>query len=192
MPGPDILRTLTSKKRPRAVPVTERDLLALAGCAVFAGILFAPLRHYAGSPLAVRRKKVERDSFPVSTYPMFSADRNGKVTVPHVIGLTATGQRRPLHYRHYGTGGLNQVRKQIARAIRHGAADDVAQRYADSLAASKRAKDRQIVTVVVVRSRFRFADYFDQHTPDTTPLRETQHARCEVGGRAELLEEHTA
>lgn len=75
---------------------------------------------------ALRRKKVERDSFPVSTYPMFSADRSGKVTVPHVLGLTATGQRRPLHYRHYGTGGLNQVRKQIARAIRQGAADDVA------------------------------------------------------------------
>lgn len=175
----------------RNVPVTERDLLALAGCAVFAGILFAPLRHYAGSPKAVQRQKVEHDSFPVSTYPMFSADRKGRVTVPHVVGLTATGQRRPLHYRHYGTGGLNQVRKQLARALRRGAAADVAQRYADSLAVSARRKDQDIVTVLVVRSRFAFDDYFAPEQPDTTPFRETVHARCDVGGQAELFEEKT-
>lgn len=183
---------LTAKKtRNRGAPVTEQDLLALAGCAVFAGVLLSPLRHYVGNQKTVQRNKVAYDSFPISTYPMFSADRKGRVTVPHVIGVTATGQRRPVHYRHYGTGGLNQVRKQVARAIRQGVAATVAQRYADALAASKRSKDAEIVTVLVVRSRFSFDTYFDRQHPDTTPFRETVYARCDVGGKAEVCEEHT-
>jgi hypothetical protein len=174
-----------------AAPVTAKDLWAVAGYAMFAGILLSPLRHYVGTPKQVKHKKFAHDSFPLSTYPMFSTDRKGRVTVPHVIGITADGQRVPLHYRHYGTGGLNQVRKQIARAVRRGDAAQIAQRYADALASPTRTLRRSeaaVQRVLVVRSRFSFDAYFDQDAPSTTPVRETIHAQCDVGGTAELLE----
>lgn len=171
-------------------PVTNRDLWALAGYVAFAGVLLSPLRHYVGTQKEVKHNKVQRDSFPISTYPMFSADRKGRVTIPHVIGITSDWQRIPLHYRHYGTGGLNQVRKQLARGIRRGDAARIAQRYADSLVISPRRNETNVVRVLVVRSRFRFDEYFSTTAASHQPFRETIHAQCEVGGVAELLEEN--
>lgn len=173
--------------------ITTRDLWAVAGYAAFAGVLLSSLRHYVGTPKDVKRNKFARDSFPLSTYPMFSTDRKGRVTVPHVIGLTVDDQRVPLHYRHYGPGGLNQVRKQIARGVRRGAAASIAQRYADSLASPSRKLSRReaaVQRVVVVRSRFIFDDYFSDTPQSNRPAHETVHARCVVGGTAELVEDH--
>lgn len=188
------LSHMTSRltKPPQQPAVTNRDLWAVVGYAAFAGVLLSPLRHYLGTPQEIKRKKVEHDSFPMSTYPMFSADRKGRVTVPHVVGITSQWERIPLHYRHYGTGGLNQVRKHIARGIRRGEAANIAQRYADALAAAPRRNETNVVRVLVVRSRFRFDDYFSTTDPSDQPFREIIHAQCEVGGVAELLEEHIA
>ncbi|GAA2039816.1 hypothetical protein GCM10009720_20450 [Yaniella flava] len=180
------LKSLLPKRVP---PVTAGDLWAVAGYAAFAGVLFSPLRHYVGSPKQVKRTKFAQDSFPISTYPMFSVDRKGRVTVPHVVGITADEQRVPLHYRHYGTGGLNQVRKQIARGVRRGDAADIAQRYADSLAATARRREANIVRVLVVRSRFQFDQYFSHDAHVKLPDHETVRAQCQVGGTAELLQE---
>src|SRR5690625_352040 len=85
---------LTTPHRGRSAPVTPRDLWAVAGYAAFAGVLLSPLRHYVGTPKDVKRNKFARDSFPLSTYPMFSTDRKGRVTVPHVIGITDDGDRK--------------------------------------------------------------------------------------------------
>lgn len=159
-------------------PVTARDALPLLGYAALASVLLAPLRHYRGTRAEVDRAKVEEDSFPLSTYPMFSADRRGRLYLPHVVAFTAAGERRIPHYRHYGAGGLNQVRKQIARAVRAGQAASVAQQYADSLAA---AGERELVRVEVVRARFVFDRYFAGRT---APSSEVVHAECAVGGTA--------
>ena len=174
------------------VPITSRDLWAVAGYAAFAGVLLAPVRHYVGTPKQVKRNKFARDSFPLSTYPMFSTDRKGRIIVPHVVGITANGERFPLHYRHYGTGGLNQVRKQIARGIRRGDAAHIAQRYADSLATTKRRREADVVQVLVVRSRFIFDDYFADDARPKLPAQETVYAQCPVGGTAELIQEKPA
>lgn len=157
------------------------DLTGLLGTAVFAAALLAPLRHYVGPSKKVQRAKIDRDSFPLSTYPMFSADRAGRIVVPHVVGETADGDRVNLSYRLYGTGGLNQVRKQVARAVREGHADTVAQTYADALHHS--GNPEEIAKVLVVRSRFLFNDYFDG---DRMPFAENIHARCVPGGTATL------
>lgn len=171
------------------VPIVDRDLWAVVGYAAFAGVLLSPLRHYIGTPKQVKHAKFARDSFPLSTYPMFSADRKGRIIVPHVVGMTADGERIVLHYRHFGTGGLNQVRKQIARGVRRGDAAKIAQRYADALAVSKRRRDATIVRVLVVRSRFQFNDYFSNTAQAKVPEKETVYAQCLVGGTAELLQE---
>ncbi|WP_156832028.1 hypothetical protein [Yaniella halotolerans] len=187
------------------MPVTPRDLWALAGYVAFAGVLLAPLRHYVGTPKQVRRAKFKRDSFPLSTYPMFSTDRKGRIIVPHVVGITADGERICLHHRHYGAGGVNQVRKQVARGVRRGHAAAIAQRYADSLAAEhrqgrlngsspgaiRRRREAAVVEVLVVRSRFIFDDYFATGEQPSLPKEETVRARCVVGGFAERVEEPT-
>lgn len=176
-------------------PLSSADLLRLGGLAVLAAAVIAPVRHYTGPMKKVNRAKIDEDSFPLSTFPMFSEDRKGRVIVPHVVGLTADDRRILPHYSHYGAGGLNQVRKQIARDVREGRAVVVAQRYADSLAAPRRRNgstetgtvrmreyEDTIVRLEVVRSRFVFDEYF---AGSTVPDSETVFARCEVGGAAE-------
>ncbi|GAA1132804.1 hypothetical protein [Citricoccus alkalitolerans] len=172
---------------PRA---TERDLWALTVGVTFAAVLLSPVRHYFNG-----RDKNEEDSFPLSTYPMFSEDRKDRTRVPHVAGFTADGGRVVPHYSHFGAGGLNQVRKQVTRMVRQGRAVEVAQRYADALAvqqrrtaglgmspaAQRRRKEAGIVRVEVVRSRYFFDTYF---AGNTTPQVETVHARADVGGTA--------
>ena len=171
------------------------DLVRLAGMAGFAAVLLSPIRHYIGPMERVSVQKIEKDSFPLSTYPMFSEDRRGRVIIPHVIGLSDSGERIQPHYSHYGAGGLNQVRKQIARDVRSGRAVQVAQRFADSLAEPREVsgsteigtvrrieREARIVHIEVVRSRFHFDEYF---SGQRLPRSETIHARCVVGGTAE-------
>lgn len=179
---------------PSAPPLRSADLLRLAGLAGLAAVLVSPVRHYVGPMSTVNVQKIEQDSFPLSTFPMFSEDRRGRVIVPHVIGLSEDGERILPHYSHYGAGGLNQVRKQIARDVRSGRAVPVAQRFADSLAQPPKAggsteietmrrieREARIVRVEVVRSRFVFDEYF---AGQRIPRSETIHARCAVGGTA--------
>lgn len=179
---------------PSAPPLRSADLLRLAGLAGLAAVLVSPVRHYVGPMSTVNVQKIEQDSFPLSTFPMFSENRRGRVIVPHVIGLSEDGERILPHYSHYGAGGLNQVRKQIARDVRSGRAVPVAQRFADSLAQPPKAggsteietmrrieREARIVRVEVVRSRFVFDEYF---AGQRIPRSETIHARCAVGGTA--------
>lgn len=173
-----------------APTATHRDLWGLAAGAVLAAVLLSPVRHYFNG-----KDKVEEDSFPLSTYPMFSDDRKDRARIPHVAGFTADGERMVPHYSHFGAGGLNQVRKQVTRMVRQGRAVEVAQRYADALAAQRersaprgegpgavrRRREAGIVRVEVVRSRYFFDTYY---AGNTTPQVETVHACADVGGTA--------
>ncbi|WP_257160588.1 hypothetical protein [Corynebacterium cystitidis] len=168
--------------RAQSATITTGDWVALGAYAGIAAVLASPLRHYTGPIKEVNKKKNDKDSFPLSTYPMFSAYRRGRITVPHVVGLTESGERINLHYTHFGLGGLNHTRRQLSKAIRKKNAVEVAQTYADSLARRPRKKERDVVEVIVVRSRFLFDDYF---SGDKTPQAESVHARCRVGDTAE-------
>jgi hypothetical protein len=183
---------------PTAPAATNRDLWALAAGTVLAALVLSPVRHYFNG-----KDKTEEDSFPLSTYPMFSDDRRDRTRVPHVAGFTADGERIVPHYGHFGAGGLNQVRKQVSRMVRQGRAVEVAQRYADALAAQgrrpaargqgpaavRRRREAAIVRVEVVRSRYFFDTYY---AGNTTPQVETVHARADVGGRAVAVSETRA
>ncbi|WP_261623337.1 hypothetical protein [Nesterenkonia marinintestina] len=166
--------------------VTKRDAAGIFAAVVFAGFLFAPLRHYVGDLSDVEQAKKEKDSFPFSTYPMFTAYRHGCQSIPHVVGFTSDGSRVHLDYRHFGSGGLNQVRRQISRAMRRGQATRVAQRYADALRRRARSREKDVIEVAVVRSRFIFDEYFGHGADGATnlPFRERVHATCVVGGQA--------
>ncbi|GAA4761923.1 hypothetical protein [Citricoccus nitrophenolicus] len=187
---------LATRLSPGTAPAaSERDLWALTAGVALAAVLLSPVRHYFNG-----KDKNEQDSFPLSTYPMFSDDRKDRTRIPHVAGFTADGRRVIPHYHHFGAGGLNQVRKQIARMVRQGRGVEIAQRYADALAeqqrrpratgegpgAVRRLREADIVRVEVVRSRYFFDTYY---AGNTTPQMETVHARAEVGGTAEAVSE---
>lgn len=124
--------------------------------------LLRPLaEHWAASP---------RDSFPLSNYPMFSAKRRDRARVSYLVGLDAAGERRLLPYRCAGSGGLNQVRRQINRAVREGWAENLCEIVAASPRLRADGPLADIVEVRVVTGEYRIAEYF---AGDKAPLRET-------------------
>lgn len=136
-PAPRALLSPALSSCAASPPLRGSDLLRLGWLVALAVVTLAPVRHHVGSQGRVRATKLEPDSFPLSTYPMFSEDRLGRVIVPNAVGFTAEGEGVMPHCTHFGAGGLDQVRKQIARPVRAGRADRVAQSYADSLAAAR-------------------------------------------------------
>jgi hypothetical protein len=72
------------------------------------------------SPLA---RDPRRDGFPLSTYPMFAAPRDTRMTLSFAYGVTAAGDRRLLEPAVVGTREVLQAAMTIAQAVGRGAAD---------------------------------------------------------------------
>lgn len=66
------------------MPARERALVYAVSIALLGATL---------SPLA---RHPDEDSFPLSTYPMFSHERPRELTMVHALGLDAEGERTPL------------------------------------------------------------------------------------------------
>ena len=112
-------------------------------------------------PITQNWRRHKRDGFPLSYYPMFSDRRREKVNVVHLVGLTADGERHLIPYHYAGTGGLNQVRRQLNRLADRGAAGVACEAVARRLAVDGGGPLGHVVTVQVVRGRYRLATYFD-------------------------------
>lgn len=134
-------------------------------------VVASPARQYLRPP----EERV--DGFPLSHFPMFSAARSRCGKVSHLVAREADGAERILPHRHAGTGGLNQVRRQINRQVREGRAPELATRVAASVAASRRAAERTVTEVQVVTSKHRFDDFF---AGDRAPRRREVHATATV------------
>ena len=119
----------------------ERFWAALVTVGVV-GTALVPLRQY-------RRPIGERtDGFPMSYYPMFSARRGQFGHVTYAVGVTEDGGRRNLPYDVLGTGGVNQVRKQLSRAVRRGEQQAHADRLAAAVALHPDHTDLRLVEIV--------------------------------------------
>lgn len=131
------------------MPTSPAAALAIGGALLT--IVAAPvLQHRRARPV---------DGFPLSHFPMFSARRGSTGRVVHVVVDDAEGSH-PVHFRKLGTGGFNQVRRQISRRARtpEGAAA-LAQDVLERLGAQR---------VRVVRSTFVYERFF---AGDRTPKR---------------------
>jgi UDP-N-acetylmuramoyl-tripeptide--D-alanyl-D-alanine ligase len=84
-------------------------------CLVSIGLLVAVL-----VPVRENFRADPRDGFPLSYYPMFTHAHPALQEHTYVVGFDRWGERVRIHYRHAGTGGLNQVRKQLSRVARRG------------------------------------------------------------------------
>lgn len=131
-------------------------------------------------PIADNLRADPVDGFPLTHYPMFTADRGRTMTVTYLVGVDDEGAKRPLTYRLAGTGGLNQVRKQIRRLVLDDRADELCQQVASRVARRTGASYRRLRAVNVVSGRYDFRSYF---RGDTEPEREEVHAACAVPER---------
>jgi len=128
-------------------------------------------------PLAEHRRAVPKDSFPLSHYPMFSVKRRMRARFTYLVGIDRRGERRLLPYRCAGGGGLNQVRRQINRAVREGWVADLCAAVAASPLLRREGALADIVEVRVVTGEYRLADYF---AGSKEPLAEVVHAAWPV------------
>jgi hypothetical protein len=124
-------------------------------------------------PVAENWKRRPKDSFPLSYYPMFSMRRQRTVRLSCLVGVDGRGERRLLHYSLAGTGGFNQVRRQINHLIREGAAEKLCEVVAAKVARKRSRRYAGILTVMVVTGEFRLQDYYAGRRE---PLAEEVHA----------------
>lgn len=125
----------------------------------------------------VENWKVEpQDSFPLSYYRMFSEDRADRQRLTYLAGLDPRGNRYLIPYRFAGTGGMNQVRRQINRRVNDGEAADLCRSVASRLGRSS-SRPPGVSTVEVITGTFLLSSYV---TGSITPLEENVRARCAV------------
>ncbi|MDP8925150.1 MAG: hypothetical protein M3O34_20080 [Chloroflexota bacterium] len=129
------------------------------------------------SPIVQNWRVDPRDDFPLSYYPMFTADRSERVRVTYLRGLDGQGNPIKIRYTFAGTGGLNQVHSQIKKTVRRGGAAELCRSVASGVARRNGRPLADVVTTQIVTGTYKASDYF---AGNTTPLAERVHASCQV------------
>lgn len=141
--------------------------------AIFIGLMLVitllPIRqHFQKSP---------QDSFPFSHYPMFSARRAKTYASPTLRAGDADGRLVTLPHRLAGSGGFNEVRRQLRSQIERGAADKVCASVAKRLSRNKSATYAGLQWVEVATGTHHLDAYF---RGESQPRKVEVHARCAV------------
>ena len=110
------------------------------------------------------------DSFPLSTYPMFSLARPQQTTVSSAVGYDAAANRLTLSPAVVGgTREVIQAAGTVGQAIGSGAAEELCREILANAPA-------EVVAIEIVTETYDVIGYFDG---DEEPLEQTVHARCE-------------
>jgi hypothetical protein len=148
----------------------ERRAYAYGVTAAFLLLMLAPL---------FRRPPV--DSFPLSTYPMFSWGRHdARTAVERAVGVDSRGGRRPIPPRLVGSEEVLQAKATLAQSIRQGAR--AARALCRGIASRVAAQDgyADVVAVEIRTDTFDAVAFFEgQEAPIDAKL----HATCKVGAR---------
>jgi len=132
-------------------------------------------------PIQQNWRDKPRDNFPLSYYPMFSSQRSATETFYYVVGHDGQGARHYIRHKLVGSGGGNQVRRQLRRIINEGRAPELAQTVAKRLARQEEPPWSQIVAVDVCRGRFVVDGFFHNRKE---PVREEVKGSCAVERKA--------
>ena len=139
--------------------------------------------------LKLVKPKSNRDSFPISTFPMFSVKVPEKPRINHLIATGPDGVEVRVPFWLWTTGGMNTARAQLNQAVRkkdkerliafcQKAARGIAKRRARATA--RGAKDRfdGATHVKIVRSRYHLENYF-RHG-ERAPLGRRRIRQCKI------------
>jgi hypothetical protein len=123
---------------------------------------------------------LDRDSLPLSTYPMYSRARGAEVTLPTAQAIDADGRTTPLTLE--VIGGSDDpliVAGELRAAIRSDAADERCVEVAERAASWSDLPDTTI-TIEIVTERH---DVVARASDEPSLLERTVYASCEVPGR---------
>lgn len=123
-------------------------------------------------PITQNWREKPHDDFPLSYYPMFSHRRGKRASVTYLLGLDAEGRRIPIAYSLIGTGGFNQVRRQLCKVVERGGAAALCREVAPQV----RAAHPELVTLRVVTGTYTLDRFFGG---DRTPRAEEVHAEVQ-------------
>ncbi|MET0907927.1 MAG: hypothetical protein ABWZ99_00545 [Ilumatobacteraceae bacterium] len=121
---------------------------------------------------------LDRDSFPLSTYPMYSRARPEEVTIPSAIGFDEAGDEHRLTLGVIGASDdplivAGELRTAIAAGRAQTRCAAIAERAARGL-----ADELGLVRIEVVMERH---DVVAQVTGESSLLDRTVHANCALG-----------
>ena len=116
------------------------------------------------------------DSFPLSTYPMFSGLSDSTTSIDHVVAVAEDESRTPLPPESVANEEVLQAMVIISGAIHQGPEATEALCRKAALWVYE-ARWENIETVEVLTDSFDSLDYFDG---DKTPISSVLHARCVV------------
>jgi hypothetical protein len=121
-----------------------------------------------------------QDGFPLSNYPMFSADRrSADAEIGHVVGFSREGRHRPVPPELLGTEEIMQASQTVRVAIRGGFAGELCRSTAARVQADPAYADIERLEV-----RMDWYDALAYFAGDTKPRRTHVHARCPVHAEA--------
>jgi hypothetical protein len=129
------------------------------------------------SPITQNWNRKPKDNFPLSYYPMFSAVRGETYTSPAMVGWTAAGERRVVPYTFAGSGGLNEVRRQLRSRIQDRKAEQLCRKVAKRVARSARPDMAGVERLQVVMATHNLDAYFHG---DKRAVKEKVYAACPV------------
>lgn len=140
---------------------------ALLSVVLMTAVLFPVTQNWVDDP---------RDDFPLSYYPMFSFEKGDRQRVTYLVGFGADGNRVLLPYQYAGTGGMNQVRRQMNKLLERGQALRLCRSVASRVA---RSGDLPvgIHTVEIVTGTFFMTQFFGGNK---VPVSENVRAQCPV------------
>ena len=112
------------------------------------------------------------DSYPLSSYPMFTADRDSEETVAVAVGITSDGD--PVRLSPELIAGTDEV-IHAAATVSRGVARDTTPLLCDEVA-DRVGDDRDLVAIEVRSETYDTVRWFDRREP----LRFEMHATCPV------------
>ena len=122
------------------------------------------------SPVVENWASKPKDNFPLSYYPMFSKKRKTTYSMYYLVGYDIHQNRYNIHYKLAGTGGFNQVRRQIQKAGRSNNPQIFIQQLAEQIAQKKRLPYIEMERVELVKGYYHLENFFKKL--DTLPIME--------------------
>ncbi|GAA4271571.1 hypothetical protein U6A24_13375 [Aquimarina gracilis] len=133
------------------------------------------------SPIVENWASKPKDNFPFSYYPMFSKKRKATYGVYYFVGYDTNQNRHIIPYKFAGTGGFNQVRRQIKKAARSNKASEYTQKVAERIALKNNYPYSQLERIELVKGYYHLEKYFSKK--DTLPVHERKIAFYKIERR---------